>query len=569
MRKFRILFCAFICLLISATSVSAAGNMNIEWRGDYSDNENPKLTITFTSPVQYIQQVGVIIYPAGTSEPSVADYVDMKEIKVNGGVETTTYFRLTDVFDAANGAYTVELNGSGYRMDESADSADVYVIKKGDVQGLLEEFRNASSSTFSGVLDKVILPLQLTDEMDGTRKSARISAMLNMRTDDFNGAFATLDDVRDAWRISDILVYIGESSATAEGVKEKIITNADLLNINISDIDFTTHIDELSQDLLEYNRVYKSGAGIGSLKDLKDAIGECLGVIVINNSTEDNMKNNFEKYKSYFDITSSTLTAYENLSPNYQGKALRDLYMKNFATPSALISAFDIAVKDVNSGNTGDSPVVNIPTQNNPGQSGANSVPGGVSAPTTPQPAENTGFSDMTSSHWAYHYVKELVEKGIISGYDDNTFKPNNNVTREEFIKMIVGASGLYKPDAECSFSDVSPDAWYYRYVASAYTNEVVNGIDDRTFGVGNKITRQDVAVIAARILTRFNSDVSGSGEVTLTDFDTISDYAQDSVKLLNGMGIINGFDDGTFMPYNALTRAEAATIIHKLISNF
>ena len=110
--------------------------------------------------------------------------------------------------------------------------------------------------------------------------------------------------------------------------------------------------------------------------------------------------------------------------------------------------------------------------------------------------------------------------------------------------------------------------AWYYEFLASAYKAGVVSGITDESFGVGRNITRQDVAVIAARIIEYLKPGTTVPADTTLTDIDTVSDYAVSSVKLLNGMGIINGFDDGSFMPHNALTRAEAATIISKLAEN-
>ena len=121
---------------------------------------------------------------------------------------------------------------------------------------------------------------------------------------------------------------------------------------------------------------------------------------------------------------------------------------------------------------------------------------------------------------------------------------------------------------AQCEFADVANDAWFYSYVASGFEKGIISGVTDTEFGIGRNITRQDVAVIAARILTYLEAEIPELTEVTLTDIDTVSDYAQESVKLLNGIGIIGGFDDGSFMPHNALTRAEAAAIISRLTAN-
>lgn len=569
-KNFKKILCSLVSvvMLLSGITAFAQTPMQMEWRSDYSDNSNPKLVVTFTPSAQYTQQVIVVAYPTSVADPALADYVRMEEVAVQEGKTTDVTLNITNAFNATGGAYTVEVQGNGYLSGVSNDKIDVYVIKQGDIAGLLGEFASATEANFETVLNKVMPALQLDAEADAARKTKRIISMLSIQSNDFDGAFKNLENVRDAWHTSDIIVYIGESDATAAGVKEKLLANAELLEINTTDADFVAYADELCQDLLTYDSEYNNNAGIQSLKDLKDSIGETLGTIAINNASETGITAVFNKYMSYFNISAATLADYNLFSDTYKSKALRDLYHKNFSKASELVTAFEGAVSTIKSeglSGTSTPPAVII----TPSGNGGSALSGTPQAPITPPtPSTAPSFSDVPSSHWAYPYVTELAKKNIIGGYDDGTFKPNNNVTREEFVKMIIGAAGMLSLDKECNFADVPAGAWYYDYIASACSAGVVNGIDDENFGIGRNITRQDVAVIAARVLEYLGADTATAGETTLTDFDTVADYAQDSVKLLNGKGIINGFDDGSFMPHNALTRAEAATIICKLINS-
>lgn len=581
MKKYlKTVVCTLICLLMTITGVRAAETMELEWRGDYSDSANPKLVVTFSSPAQYQQQVIAVIYPASDTTPTFEEYLRMSEITVNGSEQKTIVFDITDEFNQSNFDYTIELQGSGYKHDVSFAEETVYLINPERIMGgtgLISEIKNSTETTFPGVLEKVMAPLQLEPESDPDIKARKTAIVYGLKD-----TFSTLEDVRNAWHIADVLVYIGESTSTAEGVAQRLISNADILGIDVTDEDFKMYVDEdpladdegdeiadsnlLCEQILIHAENYNNGAGVQSVSELQDLIGEVLGLIVINNSTEDTISDAFNTYKDYFDISSDTEIAYSRLGAN-QSKALKAIYNKNFASPALLVSAFTTAVnKILDGGSAGDTTVNTQPSDNSDNSDGTT-----ISAPSVPivpnVPSGVTGFKDVSASHWAHSYVTELVNKGIISGYDDNTFRPSSNVTREEFIKMIVGAAGLYSNDAECDFADVPNNAWYYRYVASAFVNEIVNGVTDTMFGIGQNITRQDVAVIGARILARFEKETT-ENNVTLTDFDTVSDYAQDSVKLLNSMGIINGFDDGSFKPHNALTRAEAATIICKLINS-
>ncbi len=170
-------------------------------------------------------------------------------------------------------------------------------------------------------------------------------------------------------------------------------------------------------------------------------------------------------------------------------------------------------------------------------------------------------FPDTDSVSWAKEAIEALAKDGCISGDENGNFKPNNKITREEFVKIVVTAFGKYDESATADFKDVNSDAWYYSYIASGVKNGIINGISDGYFGVGENITREDAAVILNRV---YNNN-SSSGELSFEDNDMIADYAVQAIKNLTSIGVIKGMDDGKFYPKNNLTRAEAVTLIYRL----
>ena len=197
------------------------------------------------------------------------------------------------------------------------------------------------------------------------------------------------------------------------------------------------------------------------------------------------------------------------------------------------------------------------------GSKGGSSSSGGFYSPgeTNGQNEQKGSFNDMTSAHWAYETVEALKAKGIVSGDQNGNFNPENNITREEFAKMIVLAFGLYDENAECAFSDTKGH-WSYRYVASLYKNGITNGIDADTFGVGVKITREDMATLCAKAAKLAVKD----GALSFADASDVSDYASGYVASLCESGAVKGFEDNTFKPKNNATRAEASSVIYSLI---
>lgn len=186
------------------------------------------------------------------------------------------------------------------------------------------------------------------------------------------------------------------------------------------------------------------------------------------------------------------------------------------------------------------------------------STGGGISAGTSKEL-----FSDISQALWAKEAIDYLAQRKIINGKSENIFAPNDYLTRAEAVKLLVTAFNIEIP-AELSlpFDDVNNSDWFYPYLCAAYKSGLIQGITQNTFAPQQTITRQDIAVLISRII---KSDEEGA-DLTFSDSGEISDYAKNSVSLLYSLGIINGTDQNRFAPHENTTRAQAAKIWYNAI---
>lgn len=169
-------------------------------------------------------------------------------------------------------------------------------------------------------------------------------------------------------------------------------------------------------------------------------------------------------------------------------------------------------------------------------------------------------FSDIENVQWAKESINALADKGIVGGVGGGKFEPSRPVTREEFVKMVVGA--FYREDSkgEKIFDDINEEDWCFSFVSAAYKNGYIKGVSEREFGKGKNISREDAALILSRIYGK-----SLKGTHKFADDAEIADYAKEGVNIMAQLGVINGNESGSFMPKKPLTRAECAKIIYGL----
>lgn len=175
-------------------------------------------------------------------------------------------------------------------------------------------------------------------------------------------------------------------------------------------------------------------------------------------------------------------------------------------------------------------------------------------------------FTDTAHVDWAQSSIEALVVREIIGGVGDGKFAPDRNITRAEFIKILISAFGLEVSDAKASFNDIKEGEWYYTYVASAQKLGIVSGYNDGTFGINKQISRQEMATMAYRAIVLAKGNLLNTVKpANFTDKTSIDQYALEAVTSMQQAGIIDGMEDGSFAPADHSTRAQAAKIVYGL----
>ena len=179
-------------------------------------------------------------------------------------------------------------------------------------------------------------------------------------------------------------------------------------------------------------------------------------------------------------------------------------------------------------------------------------------------------FNDINDESWSKNAVIELYNLGIVNGYEDGSFKPENSVTRAEFLKFIITAleAGVSENNISLPFSDTYNSEWYAPYVSAALNLKMVNGYDDETFRPDSYISREEAAAIVCRGIDAMGISLDSYRlKITFEDENIISDYAVDYVYRLYSSGVINGDENQCFRPKDDMSRAETAQLIWNLIN--
>ena len=174
-------------------------------------------------------------------------------------------------------------------------------------------------------------------------------------------------------------------------------------------------------------------------------------------------------------------------------------------------------------------------------------------------------FKDFDENHWAYNAVYYLKKNGVTNGYDDGTFRPDNSITRAEFLKLSMKAMSFYENTDKAYFSDISPDDYFYGAANAAAKYGIVLGDENGRFNPNEKITREDAAMILYRAAAFSGFVFSQNQTPAFNDEADISEYAVSCVRTFKNCGIIKG-DNGFFNPKSSATRAEMCQMIYSLL---
>ncbi|MCR2807966.1 S-layer homology domain-containing protein [Paenibacillus soyae] len=188
------------------------------------------------------------------------------------------------------------------------------------------------------------------------------------------------------------------------------------------------------------------------------------------------------------------------------------------------------------------------------------------------QAAEETDmsiyFPTDIEEHWAYDEMDDFVVADLLKGYKDAqgnvTVKPDNQITRAEFVALLVRALGLTSSASGKTFADVPSDKWYYEPIRIASSLGVVNGVSDTDFGPNKLINRGDIATMVVRA---FDSTVPFGTEAGQLEFDDVPMYyATEFIMDAHAAGIVNGVKDREFKPFANAKRAEAVVMLQRAL---
>ncbi len=186
-------------------------------------------------------------------------------------------------------------------------------------------------------------------------------------------------------------------------------------------------------------------------------------------------------------------------------------------------------------------------------------------------------FADVFEVDWFCKDVLFAYENGLFRGVSDTTFAPNDIMSRAMFVTVLSRTEALVNgtpiPAYVNTFLDVPEGQWYTDAVAWAAKMQIAAGYGEGTFGKDDNVTREQACTFIVRYLTACGVDLSAYGqqevtfqEVTFTDAEQISAWAQQNVAIAQALGIIKGRDDGRFDPAANMTRAECAAVFHRLM---
>ena len=175
----------------------------------------------------------------------------------------------------------------------------------------------------------------------------------------------------------------------------------------------------------------------------------------------------------------------------------------------------------------------------------------------------NNPFADVSEGDWYYETVRFVQEQGLMNGYNDGRFGANDTLSRAQLAQILFNKEGRPGVNYLLDFSDVADEAWYTEAVRWATSQGIVGGYGNGTFGPNDPITREQLAVM----LWRYSgSPAATNKELHFNDTDEISGFALEALRWAVENGILNGYGDGRLGLQGQATRAQVAQMLKNFI---
>ncbi|MEA4920304.1 MAG: S-layer homology domain-containing protein [Clostridiaceae bacterium] len=180
-------------------------------------------------------------------------------------------------------------------------------------------------------------------------------------------------------------------------------------------------------------------------------------------------------------------------------------------------------------------------------------------------------FSDV-SNHWAKDAINNMGSRMVVTGIGNNNYAPDRNMTRAEFATIMIRALGLEPGTGASGFGDVAVTDWCSGYIKTAASYGIIKGYDNGNFGPNDMITREQAMTMITRamMITKLSAGLTDSETnqllSTFSDGESASDYAKESIASCLKTGIISGTSETTISPKANITRAEVAVMVERLL---
>lgn len=547
-----------------ATQIDAVANPDL-----YSDKEKQKLFPVSASdveisgdPVVGNELTANYTYTSDFEEDGTAfewlesDAADGTYTKIDGADKKT--FKLTN---AQQGKYIkVSVTpGSKSKINPKgsavlAENPVGYVFGDTQIKEAINNIKSADASVLFDEIEKANVVFKLDTDLNefNTQSKNRIAEIFSKMD------FDSIETVRSQYAKAVMLEKLNRE--TDENEVDSILKTDGFVDVE--------RYKELKNNEKVIGEIYQKG-----FNDFAEFENVFLKAVAVGDFAEADRNN----IKAVLNAHSKILSAdFSSLSDYRLGVAATEILKGSYSDFAALDSAVTAAVNkamqtedikkadeanNVNGSSKSDSSIV---TGSAPSIAYRKDKVPQIETPTEEQINETSVFYDLSLAPWAKEAILSLNEKGVVSGYGNGAFKPNNTLKREEFASMAVNA--FYKGEivkSEAGFADVAPNAWYAAAVDLAAEKGIISGMGDGTFGVGNELTREDMVLILYRLIPN-KKEVSAKH---FTDDDAISEYAKEAVGYMAAEKLVNGLEDDSFNPKGIATRAMAAKVLYDLLN--
>ncbi len=515
-----------------------AGEQTVTVEVTYTDNSNKAVA----------GEVVTVIVEEKGADPKNEIYWNDSVTNANG--KASFSFKMLDANGSGTYVTKVGVDGNVVTSDDEFIFTD-----STDAAGFLESVNDATDVTMQGIIeggaDKGLDVAGTYAEL-GADKAKVIAVIYNAKT---AAAYTSLGDVILDFDTAVAIAAINSGKADAPVEDYAYIFGFDTegyyagLSNNAKE-DVADDLKGVTEDLTD-------------TASIKEAFDKAVALALFNDM-DNETKGNLEEYIDYANENSYTnidLDDYNDLSASFKKDVMETMKNSKFADFDEVEEKFNNAVEKA------------ADEQDNKEDSYTGGGGGAIGNTIVispeilnPSAQQKDLFTDLATVEWAKEAINSLAADGVINGVSAGVFAPNDVLTREQFVKILVGALNI-NASGDMPFADVAAGSWYYDFVLAAYNSGIVNGVDAANFGVGGSLTREQLCTMVYRAIKALGIELKMvNAPAAFADDALISDYAKEAVSYLYQAGIVNGVGDGNFAPQNVTTRAMGAKVIYGVL---